>query len=356
MADERPIVGRDAELAELSRLAASPDGRALLLRGEAGVGKSVMTSRQDVAMAGLNTGRAAVFTDGEDAPLLVQVPHIKGGSGSWPTDTEVREHMRGQGMRPMPASGDCDAGCLTDPAACQAARSIVDDPGALRTFARTVLSAVQTPNSLVRTWPDVLAMVSPRLPAGMDVPAALRRFARHASRRLADTRGARASWSYSETATVADLIGRAVGAHVNGEPTDDAVEELRRTLLALQGGGYGPFQDCGRIWAERPGPCLCRGPVAELVATSQATRGPRTGTRPRRLKRSLRKAAEAVHTRAPVRFGQARLRLLQGSQGRRPPLSVGEPQAGDDAAPAQDGLLRLTCSSSRWDQGQTGRE
>ncbi|MFD8212596.1 AAA family ATPase [Streptomyces sp. NPDC059697] len=42
MADERPIVGRDAELAELSRLAASPDGRALLLRGEAGVGKSVL--------------------------------------------------------------------------------------------------------------------------------------------------------------------------------------------------------------------------------------------------------------------------------------------------------------------------
>ncbi|MEU1447895.1 ATP-binding protein [Streptomyces mirabilis] len=250
----------------------------------------VMTSRQDVAMASLKAGRAAVFADGEDAPLLVQVPQIKGGSGSWPSDTEVREHMRGQGMRSMPASGDCDAGCLTDPAACQAARSLVDDPGALRTFARTVLSAVQTPNSLVRTWPDILAMVSPRLPAGMDVPTALRRFARHASRQLADIRGARASWSYSETATVADLIGRAVGAHVNGEPADEAVEDLRRTLLALQGGGYGPFQDCGRIWAERPGPCLCRVPVAELVATGDfvgvwaearaADRATSTGGRP----------------------------------------------------------------------------
>lgn len=42
MADEQPIVGRETELAELSGLAASPDGRALLLRGEAGVGKSVL--------------------------------------------------------------------------------------------------------------------------------------------------------------------------------------------------------------------------------------------------------------------------------------------------------------------------
>ena len=42
MAGEQPIVGRETELVELSRLAASPDGRALLLRGEAGVGKSVL--------------------------------------------------------------------------------------------------------------------------------------------------------------------------------------------------------------------------------------------------------------------------------------------------------------------------
>ncbi|MET8945238.1 ATP-binding protein [Streptomyces sp. NPDC004542] len=36
------IVGREAELGELSRLVASPDGRAVLVRGEAGVGKSLL--------------------------------------------------------------------------------------------------------------------------------------------------------------------------------------------------------------------------------------------------------------------------------------------------------------------------
>ncbi|MEU1406838.1 DUF87 domain-containing protein [Streptomyces sp. NPDC005728] len=227
----------------------------------------VMTSRQDVAMASLPAGRAAVFTDGEDAPLLVQVPQVKGGSGTWPTDTDVREHMRVQGAGPLPASGDCDGGCQADPSACEAARSLVDDPQVLRTFARTLLSAVLTPGGLTRTWPDVLAAVSPSLPPWVDAPTVLHRFARHASRQLADIRGARMGWSYGETTTIASLISQVVGAHLDGEPADTAVEELREGLLSQQGGRCGPFQDCPRIWAGRPDPCLCRAPVAELVAS-----------------------------------------------------------------------------------------
>jgi hypothetical protein len=228
----------------------------------------VMTSRQDVAVASLPLGRAAVFADGEDAPLLVQVPRVKGGSGSWPADAEVRDHMHRLGRGgPIAVPGDCDGGCLTDPAACEAACTLVDDPGVFRAFERTVLSAVETQGGLARTWPDVIAVLLPRLPQGADVSAVLPRFARHASRRLADVRGARAGWSYGDTAVVADLIGQAVGAHLAGGPADEAVAELRRTLLTMQG-GYGPFQDCARIWADRPGPCLCRVPVAELVESA----------------------------------------------------------------------------------------
>ncbi|MGW4043144.1 ATP-binding protein [Streptomyces sp. NPDC004721] len=227
----------------------------------------VMTARQDVAMASLPAGRAAVFTDGEDAPLLVQVPQVKGGSRAWPTDTDVREHMRAQGAEPLSASGDCDGGCLADPSACEAARPLVDDAKVLRTFARTLLSAVLTPGGLARTWPDVLAVVSPSLPCWVDAPTVLHRFARHACRRLADIRGARMGWSYGETATTANLMSQVVGKHLNGEPADAAVEELRGRLLAQQGGSCGPFQDCPRIWAGRPAPCLCRAPVAELVAS-----------------------------------------------------------------------------------------
>ncbi|OHV37009.1 MULTISPECIES: hypothetical protein [Pseudofrankia] len=39
--------------------------------------------------------------------------------------------------------------------------------------------------------------------------------------------------------------------------------------LSARGGR--PFQDCARIWGERPGPCLCRWPVGDLVASGDFT-------------------------------------------------------------------------------------
>ncbi|MFE2139292.1 AAA family ATPase, partial [Streptomyces sp. NPDC059466] len=65
MADERPIVGRETELAELSGLAASPAGRALLVRGEAGVGKSVLLDA--AAARSLALGHLVVRAAGAEA-------------------------------------------------------------------------------------------------------------------------------------------------------------------------------------------------------------------------------------------------------------------------------------------------
>lgn len=65
MADEGPIVGREAELSALSGLAESPDGRALLLRGEAGVGKSVLLDA--AATRSLALGHRVVRAAGVEA-------------------------------------------------------------------------------------------------------------------------------------------------------------------------------------------------------------------------------------------------------------------------------------------------
>lgn len=233
----------------------------------------VMTSRQDVALATLPVGRAAVFTDGEDAPLLIQVPSVKGGSGTWPTHDEVRQHMAqhgpGVGADGLMPSADCDQRCLTTPAACETARALTQEPSVMRSFARVVLSAVQTRGGLERTWPDVTAAVEPHRPRWLDRPALLTCLVRHCARHFADSRGARAGWSYAETASVADLIDKALVAHLEGHDTTDDVIALRLQLLALQDDSYGCFQGCAHIWEDRPGPCLCGGPVAELVAAGR---------------------------------------------------------------------------------------
>lgn len=239
-----------------------------------------MTPRQARALATLPVGRAAVFNDGEDAPLLVQVPPSKGGSGTWPTNDEVRAHMASHapgdddpgeaGPAARLPSGDCDERCAAAPPACELARRLVDDPRVRRTFARVVLSAVTTPGGFGRTWPDLEAVVEPRRPGTVDTTDLMACVSRHAARGLAERRGARAGWTYGQTAALADLVDALVLDGREDDP-DDAALAVRVALLALQGDGYGPFPGCPDIWQDRPGPCLCRRPVAELVAEGSFT-------------------------------------------------------------------------------------
>lgn len=226
-----------------------------------------MTPEQETALATLPVGRAAVFTDGEDAPLLLQVPPMKGGSGTWPTDTVVRDYMALHGSDPggAPPTVDCDRRCLAAPPACDAARALVQDPGVMRMFSRVVFSAVQTPGGLHRCWADLLAVTAPKRPAWVDGHAVVDCLIRHGARRLAETRGAREGWTYAQSDAVAAAIDTALSGHVNGRDTSDDVRSLRQLLVMLQGGSPGPFLCCSRIWRDSSGPCLCASPVAELV-------------------------------------------------------------------------------------------
>jgi hypothetical protein len=241
------------------------DDRAMLAAAMA------MNARQEHSLATLPVGQAAAFTDGEDAPLLIQVPRKKGGSQTWPSDSEVREAMTDreelQELRHLfLPSRDCDASCLDWPAACETARRLTEDPEVARALSRTVFSAIQTPGGLERTWPELVTVLEARRPPWIDAEALLRSFVIHGPAALAAKRGARAGWSYPDTDGMALALRLVLEAQLEGRSADDSVSALRQLFLRLQGGGYGPFPGCERIWGARDGPCLCRHPVAELVA------------------------------------------------------------------------------------------
>jgi hypothetical protein len=136
----------------------------------------------------------------------------------------------------------------------------------MRSFTRVVLSAVLTPGGLERCWPDVVATVEPHRPQWLDRKALLACLIRHGARTVADARGSRADWTFAQTTITGNAIDEVLVTHLLGGDTANDVTELRILLLALQGGGYGPFEGCSQIWGERLGPCLCRDPVADLVA------------------------------------------------------------------------------------------
>ncbi|MFD5522457.1 ATP-binding protein [Streptomyces sp. NPDC127066] len=235
----------------------------------------VMQSRQNTSLATLPIGRAAVFTDGEDAPLLIQVSRVKGGTATWPTNDDVRNHMAQQGPD-VPAdsllpSADCDDRCLAAPEGCETARDLLQESTVMRSLARLILSSVQTRDALYRTWPDVLATVEPRRPPWVRREPLLACLANHGARQLAGIRGAGAGWTYAQSAEVAALIDHVLSAPLESRDPSEDVIALRAQLLMLQGSGYGPYQGCARIWGNRPGPCLCAQPVSELVGTGAFT-------------------------------------------------------------------------------------
>ncbi|MFC8392513.1 ATP-binding protein [Streptomyces sp. NPDC057238] len=260
-----PDVVKNTNLKIAHRIVASDDRETL-------GGAMAMTQRHTAALATLPVGRAAVFTDGEDAPLLLQIPLGKGGSGTWPSHQEVRSHT----SRPDAATGivpdlrpttDCDQHCLASPMECETARRLLEAPAVHRSITRLVLSAVQTQDALTRNWPDIVTAVAPRCPPWMDLPALFHCLAQHGARGLANAWGARAGWTYAQTAAIAELVNRALSDHLEGRDGNGSMGALRTLLLDLQGSAYGPYQGCPRIWADRAGPCLCRLPVADLVAS-----------------------------------------------------------------------------------------
>lgn len=86
-----------------------------------------MTSDQDIALAMLPVGAAAVFTDGEDASLLIQISPPKGGSATWPTNGDVRNRMVTADQRGL-LPADCDQRCLAAPLACRRSRVLIEKP------------------------------------------------------------------------------------------------------------------------------------------------------------------------------------------------------------------------------------
>lgn len=186
------------------------DDRAVL------AGAMAMNDEQRSAMAILGVGKAILFEEGEDAPLLVTIPKAKDApEDRIPSDSELRklmESMPGNGFDQsrMQFYPSCKMSCITGGLECRQASEAADEPLIRRTFAKLTVSLMNDSNARERVWKDMEAAVLLKRPKLSNRKESWSCLLTHLSIRLADRWGSRMEWSLPQTSSFGELLWHAV--------------------------------------------------------------------------------------------------------------------------------------------------
>jgi hypothetical protein len=238
-------------------------------------GAMAMEEAQTRALTTLKVGQAAVFSTGDDSPLLLRVPLAKDPlSPTPPRDDVVAAHMaRWRSATALDAlflpRAFCAETCAGAPEACAVARQLTGDEYVQRTLSRVVLSTIDEAGAIGRLWEDLVGVVRARRPRRVAERDLLRAFAGHGSDWLANRRGAQAAWSFAETSEYRDHLRAVLLAQVDqaGAAANGAVARFQQTVRRLDARDFEPYSACHLVCTQNPPLCLYRSAVADLVAS-----------------------------------------------------------------------------------------
>lgn len=270
VADQVPIklapdVIKNTNLKIAHRVVDSEDRKVL-------AGAMAMTEAQATTLATLLPGRAAVFSEGDDAPLLVHVTEVD--KEPKPDALALRAHMaksevlvdHREYFRSHEACADTGS---RSGAACQAARVVAEEPSFRREFTRLALSLVDDTSALSRLWLLLARHVDASIRAGIDKRVMERCLIARAAEWFAARRGSQAGWSYEKTADLSERLRRALLSNEKGD-AGEAIESLRNCLLALHQRELPPYPRCEAICDHAP-LCLYRHAVADVIRAGDFT-------------------------------------------------------------------------------------
>jgi len=254
-----PAVMKNTNLKIAHRVVASDD-RASLADAMA------MTERQSRALAVLTRGQAAVFGDGDDAPVLVQVPAPSDNDKAtqfWPDDARVAEYMGAS----QPLLKDQTLFLPFQVSSVRkAAGHIIEDPKFQHTVAHMVLSTIENVDALDRLWPGLLDVVQAKRPPQIDERELLRWVLIGASEWFSHRRGAQAQWKYAQTKEFANKLRQMLLAKLSNESSEPVRTEFHQYASTLHSRDYSPFPACEQVCQQQPPVCLYRHAVADLIA------------------------------------------------------------------------------------------
>jgi hypothetical protein len=263
IADQVPVrlsadIVKNTNLKVIHRLVAGDDRAAM-------AAAMSMTPQQASQLAVLPPGRAAVFSEGDYMPVIVQVPKSKDEPDAPPVDdAAVRGAMRRWRADPTIAtyfrsSRACIAAC-EDTQICRTARALSELPAARLLATRLFHTAVEHPDGMDVVWPDVETFVAARTAYTIDLRPRVHAFASHALAEVTARRANQAGWPASEVDHLDDLIRAAVTERANNSgrwlgPTASRLA-LVTAAAALHQRTHDPFPLCGAVCGDGRCPFL----------------------------------------------------------------------------------------------------
>jgi DNA helicase HerA-like ATPase len=249
-----PEVLKNTNLKIVHRLVADDDRKS--------VGASMgMTNDQMTALVALEPFRAAVFSEGDDSPLLVQMANARQRL-SPVEDEELRARVAHVSDG---AAEDTIASWIRD-----LATEICSSVGFRRALSKLVSAVAAVPTSAPRLWPGVAAQVRPRIPQSLtavESSAVWLAVANAGATWIAQRRCGQAGAPYALTngfrAAVADLLA-ALGTGTSPAAAGIEVARVSREALRRE---VDPYPQCHRICPQRS--CLHRWPIVEVMAASE---------------------------------------------------------------------------------------
>ena len=254
-----PEVIKNTNLKIVHRLVAQDDRTVL-------AGAMAMNEHQASSLATFKIGEAAVFAEGDDAPLLVKVPKEK-DNDAWPDNDRVLGQMK---SFKVPGSDcACHERSLAADRACDEARMISEKFACRRIFARLILSTLEAPESVDQMWADVISTVQTSRHSATEQHMALRCLCFHASEGFVRRRGAQANWTYAHSKGIHELLVDLLWSKAEGRSLEPSRSRLRSEMLRSCHRIADPFPSCSRICRQEPALCLYRDYAADLVESGE---------------------------------------------------------------------------------------
>ena len=255
-----------------------------------------MTPAQSRQLALLPPGRAAVFSEGDHMPAIVQVPRAKDLQTPAIDDETVAAAMTSWRADPAVAAWfTAGRGCVKacrDPELCQAGRRLAETPAARHLAARLFHTAIEHPDGLDAVWPDAQAFAAARTAFRADPQEMLHVLVAHAVAEVIARRAVQAEWPPQTRAKINDLMSEAISERVAATGrwlgATPARTALATAAAEAQRRAYDPFPLCGVVCPD--GRCAFRHALLDAGAADYPPGMPADGP-----ERTAREADIAAH-------------------------------------------------------------